>query len=113
MNVFGAEGPCAGFPTADTSYKGSIDYEGDRYGAWVEHLTVNPNFNPEVGFVRRPDMRREFALFRFSPRPAKGKSRVRKYYYNTWAEYIRTSAGQVQNKTLTGEFALDFQNSDH
>jgi hypothetical protein len=102
-----------GRTTSNTSYKGSIDYEGDRYGAWVEHLTVNPNFNPEVGFVRRLDMRREFALFRFSPRPANTKSRIRKYYYNTWAEYITTSAGQVQNRTVTGEFALDFQNSDH
>jgi hypothetical protein len=113
INGFVALTYTRGLTTSNTSYKGSIDYEGDRYGAWVEHLTVNPNFNPEVGFVRRLDIRREFALFRFSPRPADKKSRIRKYYYNTWAEYITTSAGQVQNKTVTGEVALDFQNSDH
>jgi hypothetical protein len=113
VNGFLAGSRTPGRVGADTSYKGSVDYEGDRYGAWVEHLTVNPNFNPEIGFVRRLDMRREFALFRFSPRPANRNSAVRKYYYNTWAEYITTSGGQVQNKTLTGEFAVDFQNSDH
>lgn len=33
--------------------------------------------------------------------------------YNTWAEDITTSVVQVQNKTVTGEFALDFQTGDH
>jgi hypothetical protein len=113
INGFLAATHTPGLASSNTSYKGSVDYEGDRFGAWVEHLTVDPNFNPDVGFVRRLDMRREFALFRFSPRPASRKSRIRKYYYNTWAEYITTTAGQVQNKTVTGEFALDFQNGDH
>ena len=35
----------------------------------LEHLLVGDAFNPEVGFVRRRDMRRSFAEFRFSPRP--------------------------------------------
>jgi hypothetical protein len=112
MNGFMAWTRTTGRNVSDTSYKGSIDYEGDRYGAWIEHLTVNPNFNPDIGFVRRPDMRREFALFRFSPRPANRSSAVRKYYFNTWGEYITTTGGRVQNKTLTGEFAVDFQSSD-
>jgi hypothetical protein len=50
---------------------------------------------------------------RFSPRPANKRSRIRKYYYNAWSEYVTTSGGQVQNKTFAGELALDFQNSDH
>ena len=43
---------------------------GDRYGFEAEHLTVERNFNPEVGFLRREDFRRNFGMFRFSPRPA-------------------------------------------
>ena len=43
---------------------------GDRYGFEAEHLTVERNFNPEIGFLRREDFRRNFGMFRFSPRPA-------------------------------------------
>ena len=48
-----------------------LDYNTDRYGAQLEHLSVGANFNPEVGFLRRSDFRREFAMARFSPRPAR------------------------------------------
>jgi hypothetical protein len=96
----------------DGSYKASFDYEGDRYGALADYTTVDKNFNPGVGFVPRPDMRRSFGVFRFSPRPANRRSRIRKYYYNATADYIMTTSGRVDNETYTGEFALDFQNSD-
>ncbi len=102
-----------GRTTDGTSYKGNIDYEGDRYGAMAEYLTVNPTFNPEVGFVRRLDMNRWYGQFRFSPRPASRKSPIRKYYYNGTGEYIQATSGQVENKTYTGEFAVDLQNGDH
>jgi hypothetical protein len=34
-----------------------LDYNGDKYGVQAERLEVGRNFNPEVGFVRRLDMR--------------------------------------------------------
>lgn len=36
----------------------------------VEHLAVEDNFKPEVGFLRRDDFRRSFGTLRYSPRPA-------------------------------------------
>ena len=113
VNAFLAKTDTPGRTSRDTSYRGNIDYAADRYGALVESLTINPNFNPEIGFVRRPDMRRTYGQFRFSPRPRQRTSRVRKYFYNGTVERITSTKGQVQNKTYTGEFALDFQNSDH
>ena len=53
----------------DLSYRGLFDYNADRYGVQVERLVVEPNFLPEIGFVRRTDMRRNFGLLRYSPRP--------------------------------------------
>jgi hypothetical protein len=96
----------------DRSYKGSFDYEGDRYGALVDYTAVEKNFNPGIGFVPRPDMRRSFGVFRFSPRPANRRSAVRKYYFDGTAEYVTTTSGRVDNETYTGEFAVDLQNSD-
>ena len=37
---------------------GAFNYNGDLYGVKVSHLTVGDDFVPEVGFVRRDDMRR-------------------------------------------------------
>jgi hypothetical protein len=102
----------SGVTRDDRSYKGSFDYQGDRYGVLADYTTVEKNFNPGIGFVPRPDMRRGFGLLRFSPRPGDRRSRIRKYYYNATAEYVTTTSGRVDNETYTGEFAVDLQNSD-
>jgi len=107
-----ARSHAAGVTREDGSYKASFDYEGDRYGALADYTSVDKNFNPGIGFVPRPDMRRSFGLLRFSPRPARRRSAIRKYYYNATAEYVTTTSGRVDNETYTGEFAVDFQNSD-
>jgi hypothetical protein len=94
-----------------TSYRAQLDYTGDRYGLQVERLTIGDSFNPEVGFVKRLDMFRNFAQARFSPRPA-GPSAIRKYVYQASVDYIENGAGRLETRTTTGEFALDFRNAD-
>ena len=104
----------------DTSYRAQLDYTGDRYGVQLERLGIGNDFNPEVGFVRRDDMVRDFAQFRFSPRPAAakaggkppGKSGIRKYIYQGSLEYIENGAGRLETRTRSGEAALDFRNAD-
>ena len=59
-----------GVSGGDTSYRAQLNFPGDRYGVQLERLRVGEQFNPEVGFVRRTDIRRTLAEFRFSPRPA-------------------------------------------
>ena len=49
------------------SYRGFFDYNGDKYGVQAERLVVEPNFLPEIGFVRRTDMRRNFGLAALQP----------------------------------------------
>ncbi len=58
----------------DQSYRAQLDYTGDRYGVQMERLVVVPDFNPEVGFVRRGDMRRASA----SSATARGRRRLRR-----------------------------------
>ena len=55
-------------PGDETSYKGGLDYGGDRYGLELEHLKVGESFRPELGFMRREAFKRSFAKARFSPR---------------------------------------------
>ena len=100
-----------GFTGDETSYRAKLDYDADRYGIQLEHLLVGDAFNPEVGFVRRDDMRRSFAEFRFSPRPSSFES-VRKFSWLGSMAYIENIAGRVEGREFQGEFAVEFQNSD-
>ncbi len=95
----------------DTSYRAQLDYAGDRYGAQVERLVVGDDFNPEIGFVRRDDMRRTFAQLRFSPRPRSIKA-VRRFSWIGSMLYIENGARRLETRDGNGEFAIEFQNSD-
>ena len=95
----------------DTSYRGQLDYIGDRYGVQIDRMVVGDNFNPEVGFVRRDNMRKSLGRFRFSPRPASIPA-IRKLSWQGTVDYIEDGAGRLETRDLDGEFAIEFQNSD-
>ena len=96
---------------ADTSSRVQFDFPGDRYGVLLERLSVGEDFNPEVGFVRRTDMLRHFASFRFSPRPQSIRS-VRKFSWLGSVDHIQNSGGRLETREQRGEFAIEFQNGD-
>jgi hypothetical protein len=102
----------AGAQVAGTSYRGRFDFTTDRYGAAAEHMLVGPGFEPEVGFVRRTDVRRSFGQLRFSPRPARNVL-VRKLTWQAGLDYITDAAAiALQNREASGLFRIDFQSSD-
>jgi hypothetical protein len=95
-----------------TSYRGAVDYRGDRYGMQLNHLLVGEGFNPEIGFMRRLAFRRTSALARFSPRPASSRL-IRRLSYEARYDYITNPAGDiVENKDLQGSFRIDFNSGD-
>jgi hypothetical protein len=93
------------------SYRAQLDYSGDTYGLQLEQLGIEKGFNPEVGFVRRDDIRRSAGQARFSPRPRAIKA-VRKFVWTATGAYLESGAGEVQGRDWRGEFAAEFQNSD-
>jgi hypothetical protein len=93
------------------SYRAQLDYPGDRYAVQVERIAIGRDFNPEIGFVRRGDMVRDFAMFRFSPRPRRGGA-VRKYVYQGSIAYIENRRGRLESRDQSGEFAIEYQNGD-
>jgi hypothetical protein len=95
----------------DLSYRGAFDYNADRYGLQVERLVVEPNFRPEIGFVRRTDMRRNAGLARFSPRPA-SLGPVRKLTFQGNLVYVTNNANRLDTREQTGTFQTEFTNSD-
>jgi hypothetical protein len=111
INTYWARTHTDGVSGDDASYRAQLDYAGDRYGVQVEHLAVGDNFRPEIGYVRRDDVRRSLGLFRFSPRPRASRV-VRKYSYTGTMVYTETGDGHLDTRDWRGEFSVEFQNSD-
>ncbi len=111
FNTYWAQTKTPGLTGDDTSYRLQMDYAGDRYGVQMERLLVGDNFTPEVGFVRRDDILKHFGQFRFSPRP-KASKRIRKLVSSAAFAHIENGDGRLDTRSLDGEFAVQFQNSD-
>jgi Domain of unknown function (DUF5916)/Carbohydrate family 9 binding domain-like len=101
----------AGDNVTGSSYRGRFEYNADRYGASAEHMLIGGDFRPEVGYVRRSDIRRTFGQLRFSPRP---RSRlIRKYTYQASFDYVTDApAVELQSREGSGLFRIEFQSSD-
>ena len=101
-----------GFEGRDASYQGQLMYAGDRYGVTAEHLVVEDNFIPEVGFLRRDNFRRSYFAGRFSPRPASLET-VRQFRLEAGYEHILTAdTGIVETKQAQVGFNTEFETSD-
>jgi hypothetical protein len=94
------------------SYRAQLEYAGDRYGLQLEQLGIGRGFNPDVGFVRREDIRRSAGQVRFSPRPGTAVPAVRKFVWTGTGTYLENNVGEVQGRDWRGEFAVELQNSD-
>ena len=111
INTYWAQTRTAGLGPDDDSYRGQLDYNGDRYGLQLERLVVGTDFNPEVGFLPRDDFERSFGLFRFSPRPQSIDS-IRKLTWEGQLDYITNRAGVLETRVAQGQFGIEFESAD-
>jgi hypothetical protein len=111
INAYLAKSQTPGLNGRDLSYRTQLDYNADRYGLELERLVVDDNFNPEVGFMRREDFRRNFAKVRFSPRPKQVRL-IRKYTYEGSFEYDTDNQNKLESRYFRGLFKLELQSGD-
>ncbi len=111
INTYWATTRTSGREGQDTSYQGAFRYDGDRYGVAAEHLFVDAQFSPAVGFVRRDDFRKSHGVVRFSPRP-RAIEAVRKFTWEGAYTYISDAAGIVETREARGRFQTEFESSD-
>jgi len=111
INSYWAKTETDGRHGDDTSYRAQLDYNADRYGLQLERLAVGNDFNPELGFLRRQNMRRNFGQLRFSPRPS-GLPAIRRIRYQGGLTYITNGAGMLESREQEAEFVVEFQNGD-
>ncbi len=104
--------PGPAYQGKDLSYQGKFEYAADRYGFQADHLVVEDNFLPEVGFLRRDNFRRTFTSARFSPRPQSIKS-VRQFTLEGSIDYILTAdENQLETRQNIVAFETEFESSD-
>ena len=87
VNAYLAKSETPGLRGDDLSYRTQLDYNADRYGLELERLVVGDNFNPEIGFMRRENFRRNFAQGALQPAAEAGATLIRKYTYEGSFEY--------------------------
>ena len=95
----------------DASYQGVFTYNGDLVAVQIDHLRVGSNFNPEMGFLRRRDFRRNFVTANYAPRPRSIES-VRQFTLGGTVDYVETGAGAVETRIAQLRFQTEFENSD-
>ena len=110
LNAYWARTYTAGLGPADESYRGRLDYNGDRYGLQLAQLVVGRDFNPEVGFVPRADIRRSFGSFRFSPRP--DNATIRKLSWTASVDHVANGQGRLESRDLSASFSVELESSD-
>ena len=114
LNLLGyyARTRTAGRDGRDSSYQARLDYGGDRYGFELDHLLVERNFTPEVGFLRRDNFRRTSVSGRFSPRPRSIES-VRQLVLEASLDYFLTAdTGRLETRQTQIAFQTELENSD-
>ena len=104
--------PSPEYEGRDTSYQSKFEYAADRYGLQVDHLLVEDNFLPEVGFLRRDNFRRTYVSGRFSPRPASIAS-VRQLSLEGSVDYILTAdVHELETRQRMVTFQTELESSD-
>ena len=112
FNTFWARTDTPGVRDGNITYRGQMNFNGDRYGVNLERLKIGNNFDPQVGFVRRTDFVKHRVMLRFSPRPRNRFRAVRKFGYQTSLEFFHNRAGQMETRERKAEFSAEFQTSD-
>jgi hypothetical protein len=96
----------------DLSYMGQFAFSGDRYGLTSGYLVVEDDFNPEVGFLQRDNLRRYSGSARFSPRPA-SPAWIRRLSFVANADYLWTAtSGDLETRQYGGDVGVELENSD-
>jgi hypothetical protein len=89
----------------------TLSYNSNLIQATAQRKTVQPNFNPEVGFVDRTDLLTNFLDLNLSPRPRSGP--VREYNFEGFFNYQPDTHDVLQTQEWQATFRALFQNGSY
>ncbi len=87
-----------------------LSWDTDLYRASLEYTDIEENFKPEMGFVRRTDIRHTSGRFSYSPRPEQFES-VRKFSYGIDADYLTDQNNALLERETGFSYSIHFQSA--
>jgi hypothetical protein len=87
-----------------------LSWRTDRYNASLSYTDIEPNFNAEMGYLRRTDIRSTSGGFYFTPRSKKFKS-VRKFSYGFRSSYLTDHTNFLLDRNISLSYMIWFQSS--
>ncbi|MGE0812772.1 MAG: DUF5916 domain-containing protein [Vicinamibacterales bacterium] len=98
-----------GLSGKDTAGVLDFIWKSDRFNYGLQYADIGQNFNAEMGFIVRTDIRSTKAKAAWTPRPK--WSGVRQLQFNGLFENFEDHAGRLQSRTSTAEFQLSRQDT--
>jgi hypothetical protein len=77
----------------------------------ASHISIQDNFNAEVGFVPRVGIRKSRGQFGLTPRPEGRIPWVREFNPSIDVNYITNQEGELDTREVTGRFMVEFNDS--
>ena len=86
-------------------------WRDDELNAALEYNAVQPNFTPEVGFVRRSNMSQYSGDFTWMPR-LEGSDTIRNLTFGTSVDYFKAgSTGDIETRVREAKAGIQFENN--
>ncbi len=100
-----------GRPDKDTAANLSISWNDPFWEILGEYLTIEENFNPEVGFAPRTNIRKTRGKFGVKPRPGERVPWVRQFQPSLEVNYLTDQEKILETRILKGSFSILFDDS--
>jgi hypothetical protein len=88
----------------------SFAYDSDLWEFELSHLGIQENFNAELGYVRRPNIKSTRGSIEFNPRPKKWPS-IRQFSFRVRSAYMTDFNNRMLESQISGGFSIRYQNS--
>jgi hypothetical protein len=100
-----------GLPELNQARRLQTSWRDDDLNASVEYNAVQPNFRPEVGFVRRDNMSQYSGDFSWLPRMEQNDT-IRNLVFNTSVDYFNSgTTGDIETRTQEARTGVQFENN--
>jgi hypothetical protein len=110
-----AKNDAAGTNEKQWAGHGKLEWNSDRLEFVLEHVNIQENFRPEMGFVARAEpnwkgVERSVVQSSFKPRP--GISWIRQFQFSSSLNYVATQQGILDTREVGLGWSTDFQSGD-
>lgn len=108
LTGYAAQTRTPGMSSGQTDLGAGVNYQNSWLEVFGEHRKVDPNFNPEVGFLERADCICDYGDINFKPRP---KLRgVRELNFEAFIFHAPDTHHVLQTQEWQNTFRIDFNN---